>query len=124
MIIVRRYVPRVGVAEEPRHVDQDRVEQLRELVGVDLEVVEVLGVRRQPEHLHAAADASAERGALVAGEVEAAAPMQVLEHRLEAGRVGLVVGVALLVIARLGRPLERHVRGEAVDLHRVLSGGV
>ena len=37
-------LPGLGVAEEAGDVDQDRVEQRGELVGVDLEVVEVLGV--------------------------------------------------------------------------------
>ena len=41
-------VPRRLVAEERRDVDEERVEELRELLGMDLEIVEIIRVRVQP----------------------------------------------------------------------------
>src|SRR4051794_20628371 len=87
--LVAVVLPRRGIAEEPRDVDEDRVEQRGELVGLDLEVVEVGGVVADADLLHPLADAALERRALVAGEVEAARPLQVLEEHLER-RVGVV----------------------------------
>jgi hypothetical protein len=44
-------VPRLGVAEERRDVDQDGVEEERELLGVDLEVIDVLRIMVDCDHL-------------------------------------------------------------------------
>ncbi len=49
-------VPRGRVSEERGHVDQDGVEELRKLVGSDLEVVDVRGVSDDADRLHAPVD--------------------------------------------------------------------
>ena len=53
--------PHGWVAEEPRHVDQDRVEELAELFRRDLESIEVCLVVLDPDLLHALPDAPLER---------------------------------------------------------------
>src|SRR5205823_2715515 len=58
-------------------------EELRELGGIDLEVVAVLGVRLRPDRRHALVDTATECRALVAREVEPAHVVQEVEQRLE-----------------------------------------
>ena len=82
-------LPGLGVAEEAGDVDQDRVEQRRELVALQLEAVEVVDVARDPDLGHPPVDAPHQAGALVTGEVESPAGLHVLQQRLER-RVRLV----------------------------------
>src|SRR3712207_8641525 len=49
----REVVPHGGIAEERRHVDQDRVEEGRELLRVDLQVIQVLVIALDAHALHA-----------------------------------------------------------------------
>src|SRR5262245_48204032 len=74
------------VAKECRHVDQDRVEQARELLGMDLEVVDVVCEIADADDLHPLLDAAHQGRALVGREVEAAGPLQVVEEAFEFGR--------------------------------------
>ena len=73
-------LPRRRVAEEAGDVDEDRVEELGELVGVDLEVVEVVAVAADLDALHALAEAAFQARALVAAEVEAAGALEELQQ--------------------------------------------
>ena len=75
--------PCLGVAEEAGDVDQDRVEQRAELVGVDLQLVDVLAVLRHTDLAHPVPHAPHETRALVAGEVEAARLLEVAQQPLE-----------------------------------------
>src|SRR5205823_10564371 len=45
-------LPRGWVAEERGDIDQDRVEEVTELLGVDLQVVQVMGVARDRSEEH------------------------------------------------------------------------
>jgi hypothetical protein len=81
--VARQEVERLTIAEERRDVDQDRVEQLGELVLVDLEIVEVRGVGVDPDRGHPLVDAARERCPFVRGEVEPAGVLQVFEEALE-----------------------------------------
>src|SRR5262249_41665886 len=78
--------PGAGIAEEGRHVDQDRVEQVRELLGVDLEVVDVVGEVADADDLHPLLDSPHQGRALVGREVEPAGPLEVVEEALQLGR--------------------------------------
>src|SRR5262249_27552953 len=64
-------------------VDQQRVEELRVLVGMHLEVVEVVAVALALDGVHPPPEAALQAGALVAGEVEAARAPEELEQGLE-----------------------------------------
>ena len=78
-------LPHLGIAEERRHVDQDRVEQRGELVGVDLQVVEIAIELVNLDRLHPLAHAAHQAGRLVGGEVEAAVLPEVLDDAFESG---------------------------------------
>src|SRR5262249_16795941 len=81
--IVRQRLPRVGIPEEVRDVDEDRVEQRDVLVGIRVEKV---GVGREgvDVHLrHAGADAPRERGFLVLAEIEVVACAQLFQQGAE-----------------------------------------
>src|SRR5206468_10326640 len=82
--------PGIRVSEELRDVDEDHVEEEAELLRMDLEVVEVLLIALDAEHLHPALEAPRQRRALVPAKVEAAAALQMGEERLEllVGRPG------------------------------------
>ena len=82
---VRERVPRALVAEEARDVDQDRVEEVRELLRVHLEEVVIFVVARDPDLVHPLLHAAHEARSLVAREVEPAVVADVVEQRLEAG---------------------------------------
>src|SRR5207247_9967146 len=71
--LAREHLPRLGIPEEGGDVDEDGVEELAELLRVHLEIVAVIGERRDIHLLQPPADAAAERGPLVAAEVEAPA---------------------------------------------------
>ncbi len=99
-------VPRVEVAEERRDVDEDRVEQRRELVGVDLEPVAVLLVPGDAHVVHAPVHPPQQARPLVPREVETPGLLEVLEQALEL----------------LRRPVGRPRRGAAVarPVHRLV----
>ena len=86
-------VPRLGVAEEARDVDQDDVEEGLVLVGVAVEVVDVGGEAGHVELRHPMADAAEERKLLVLAEVEVVFGVELLEQTLEL-RVRDVLGGA------------------------------
>src|SRR5262249_48830665 len=71
------------VAKERGDVDEDRVEELHELLGMHLEVLDIALVVLDAHHLHAPLHASLEARPLVAGEVEAALLLEKLEQGLE-----------------------------------------
>jgi len=77
--------PGGGVAQEPRDVDEQRVEERGELVRVDLEEVEVVAVVGDPHRVHPLGHAPPEGRALVTREIEAPLLPHVVQHRLEAG---------------------------------------
>ena len=81
--LLAQVLPRRGVAEELRDVDQQRLEQLPYSSGVDLEVVEVVAERRAADRLHAAPEAALQARALVAREVDPAGALEELQQRLE-----------------------------------------
>jgi hypothetical protein len=81
--LVAQVVPRLGVAEEARDVDQDGVEQRVELVRVQLQVVDVVAVVGDRHLAHPVRDAPHQARALVPGEVEAPRLLQVREHVFE-----------------------------------------
>src|SRR5262249_17895294 len=64
--------PRLGIAEEPGHVDQDRVEQEAEFLRAALQPVPVIYVVRRPGLMHPLADPPCQGRPLVPGEIEAA----------------------------------------------------
>src|SRR6516164_90466 len=64
--------PRLGIAEEPGHVDEDRVEQQAEFLRAALQPVPVIDVIRRPGLMHPLADPPCQGRPLVPGEVEAA----------------------------------------------------
>ena len=76
-------IPDVRVTEETGDVNQNRIEKLREFVGMHLKVIRVVGEVREVHRFHALADAPLEAGALVWGEVEAAHALQILQQRFE-----------------------------------------
>src|SRR5262249_6810947 len=76
-------LPGGRIPKERRHVDEDGVEELAELVGVLLEVVDVVGVRTDSHGFHASLDAAHQARALVPREVEAAAALDVVQQGLE-----------------------------------------
>src|SRR5439155_13504404 len=88
---MRDEVPDGGIAEEARDVDQDRVEELRELVRMLVEIRLVVGIRLDPERLHALGETAGETRPLVAAVVEASSLPDVVEQLLE-GRRALVGG--------------------------------
>jgi hypothetical protein len=69
--------PRIGITEESGDVDQDPVEDRREFIRVDLQVVEVVGISRDRQLGHPAVDPAHQARSLVAGEVEAACLLQI-----------------------------------------------
>ena len=68
--LVRQRVPGVPVAEQGGDVDQDGVEQLRELARIGLEDLRVALVVIDADGLHALDDAPGQAGPLVTAEVE------------------------------------------------------
>src|SRR6185503_19889513 len=76
-------LPNVRVAEEGRDVDEDRVEEERELPGMYFELVEVVRVALDPDLGEPCLYPPLEAGQLVTGEVEAAVPLQVREQGLD-----------------------------------------
>src|SRR5689334_17919831 len=76
-------LPARPVAKETRDVDEHRVEQQGEFVGMHLEVVEVVAIVRASNSLEPLRDASLERGPLISGEIESARTTQVFEEWLE-----------------------------------------
>src|SRR5206468_3066498 len=81
--VLAEELPRARVAEEGGDVDQDRVEQQPELVVVRLEMAAVGEMALDLQLLHALRHAPPERRSLVAGEIEAAGGLEVLEQLLE-----------------------------------------
>src|SRR5436305_3549299 len=79
-------VPRELVAEEGSDVDEDRVEELDELVRVLLEQRAVLVVAGSAARLEPLVDPPREARLLVAGEVEAACIPDVRQQRVEVTR--------------------------------------
>ena len=75
--------PRWSVAKEARDVDQHGVEEGGELLGMHLEVVEVVAEALQVERLYPLGHTPRETRPLVPGEVESAAHPEILEERLE-----------------------------------------
>ena len=76
-------VPRLRVAEERRDVDQNRVEQDLELLGVNLEIVAILGDAGQMQLVEPLLHSPSERWTLVAGEVEPARRVEIVEQEFE-----------------------------------------
>ena len=99
-------LPGRGVAEERSHVDQDRVEQQPELLGVHLQVVGVAGVRGDPDNMHPLVHSAIQASPLVPREVEASAATEVFQQLLE-------LGVDAVFIHGIG--IGRVDRGEAVS---------
>ena len=79
-------LPGLGIAEELGDVDQQHLEQLLVLVGVDLEVVQVVAEGLRADGLHPAPEATLQARTLVAGEVQPATALEELQQRLE-GRI-------------------------------------
>src|SRR5439155_1079550 len=69
--------------KEARDVDQHGVEQGGELLGMHLEVVEVVAEALQVERLYALGHTPRDARPLVAGEVESAGGAEMLEEHLE-----------------------------------------
>src|SRR5439155_9471677 len=89
--LVRDDLPGLGVAEEAGDVDQDRVEELGELLAVLAEVVAIRLPVGCADRLHPLLEPAHQRRAPVAGVVEAALVADVLEQLLEL-RVGRAHG--------------------------------
>src|SRR3954447_382440 len=81
--------PVLRVAEEPGDVDQDGVEEDGELLGMELQVLDVADVAVDSHLLHALAYPALERRALVSREVEAAVVLEKLEEHVELAALGL-----------------------------------
>jgi hypothetical protein len=69
--LFREVIPGRRIAEERRDVDEDRVEELDELVGVVFEALPVSRVVGHADRLHATLEAPRQARALVAREIEA-----------------------------------------------------
>jgi hypothetical protein len=95
-------VPRLRVAEEIGDVDEDRVEQLDELVRVRLEIVLIPSKVVDAQLLHTTADAADQARSFVSGEVETACGFQELKERFEAfvGLFGVHAQIPLNSIER------------------------
>ena len=78
-------LPHGRVAEEAGDVDQDRVEERGELVGLALEILAIGGVAVDADLVHALLEAPDQRRPLVPRVVEAALSRTILEQRLELG---------------------------------------
>src|SRR5262249_24381084 len=76
--------PGLGITEERRHIDKDRVEEVLELVGMNLQIVDVVLVVVEADLLHPLLDSTREGCPLVTGEVERARSAEMLEQLLEA----------------------------------------
>src|SRR5262249_28569108 len=111
----RQMLPGGPVTEELRDVDQDHVEEERELLGVHLEVVAVVRVAGDVDDLHPPLEAAAEGRALVPAEVEPAAPLQVREKGLEVGVAGIAHEACSAVrsVSSAGSPAARASRTTA-----------
>jgi hypothetical protein len=95
--LLREVIPGGRIAEERRDVDEDRVEELRELVRVLFEAVAIGRVVGRADSLHATLETPRQARALVAREVEAS----VLPHEEEQ-------------VFELGVDLRGHARGRTV----------
>ena len=84
-------LPGLGIAEEGGDIDQDGVEELGELLGVDLQVVMVVGERAEVHLLGPLADPPQERGPLVPGEIYRSTLPEIVQQGL--GALGLSVAV-------------------------------
>ena len=78
-------VPGFRVAKEGRHVDQDRIEERRELVGIGLQIRRVAIEFLDVHGLHPLLDAPLQARTLVAGEIEAVAVLEEIQQRFELG---------------------------------------
>src|SRR5262249_59836539 len=76
-------LPGRRVAEETRDVDEHCVEQLGELIGMQLQVVDVLVVAVDTNVGHPLGDAALHAGPLIAGEVKPAALADELQQRVQ-----------------------------------------
>src|SRR5262249_40897834 len=76
-------IPRLFVAEEAGDVDENGVEQKTELLGMRLEVGLIVVVRVDIHGLQALLDPTHETRALVGGEIETTAALEIVEERLE-----------------------------------------
>jgi hypothetical protein len=86
--LLTQVLPGVRIAEEPGDVDEDRVEQLAELLGMDLEIVQVVGVFLEAQGVQPLAHPAHQARALVGAEVEASAALQIGKQRLKLGVTG------------------------------------
>src|SRR5215471_2086241 len=87
---LRQGFPGGGIAEEAGDVDEDRVEQRREFLGMDFEVVQISAVGLDVRQLaHPLLHAPHQARSLVAREIEAAAGLEMLEQRFELGTLFL-----------------------------------
>ncbi len=69
-------LPSRSVPKEAGDVDQHGVEQRRELLGMKLESIDVLGKGRVADLGHPVTDPSHQAGSLVTGEVETSAALE------------------------------------------------
>src|SRR5262249_3739770 len=90
--LVTQEIPSDLVAEERGDVDEDRVEEVDELLGVLLQALEVGRISVDALRFHALGDPAREAGTLVTREVEAAVGSDELEEGFE-----LAVLLCLLV---------------------------
>lgn len=105
--LLGEHLPGIGVPEEARDVDQDRVEEGGELLGLQRQHVLVLVERPDTDLVHAVAHAAYQARPLVAGEVEGAVVAEELQQPLET-LVHLVGGCRGLVGPHGGRPVVAH----------------
>jgi hypothetical protein len=76
-------LPRLGIPKEARYVDQNRVEQRGELLGVHLQILEILRVVGGAHLGHSMVHPAGQAGAFVAGEVKTAVFFQMQQQCLE-----------------------------------------
>ena len=79
-------LPRSGVTEEPRDVDEDRVEKSLKFLRMYLEIIDVIRIFARADRDHPLLNASLEARRLVASEVEAATALQVVDRELRGRR--------------------------------------
>jgi hypothetical protein len=110
--VVLQVFPGRPVAKERGDVDQHRVEQLTELLGMNLEVIDVIAEALDADAVHALAHPAHQARLLVGSEVEPAGAPQILEQPLEIAH-----------FARLFRPdhdaVSHYHRGAAVPHARM-----
>src|SRR5262245_23045215 len=81
--LLAQVTPRHGIAKERCDIDQDRIEQLGKLLGMDFEIVQVIDKTVDIYYLHAFSYSAHQTGALVTAEIKPAVLLQIIKQILK-----------------------------------------